>query len=82
MGDKARSLHRENEIIGRFLVPSLEAARPLERVKGAIDLNGVERVAGKLQLALLRMFRRIKNTAPAFVVPAGDANPEIPVSSA
>src|SRR5712691_5939130 len=76
MCDEARSFHTKDEIGRRFRGPFLKTGRALERIKGAVDLDRAELTAGKLQLALLRMFRRIKNAAPWLIRPTRNADAE------
>ena len=49
--DESRRLEREDEIIGRLLVPLAEGRGLLQTVVGAIDLNAAQMSAGKFQFA-------------------------------
>jgi len=74
VGDETRALDAENKISGGFGIPCLEAARALQRIKGAVDLDGVEGAARVFQLALLRVVWWIEDPAPRILSPAGNAN--------
>src|SRR3546814_11522383 len=54
VGAVARGLHREHEARRRLVMPLLPARRLEGGVVGAVDLDGGERAAGALPLALLR----------------------------
>src|SRR3546814_12067991 len=55
-------------------MPLLPARRLEGGVVGAVDLDGGERAAGELQLALLRQPLGIEDAAPGLESPAADAD--------
>ena len=74
MRDVSRSLDGEHKIRGRVGGPFFETGRALERVEGAVDLDGAERFGGEIQFIFLRELGGIKDAAPGLVAPAGDAD--------
>src|SRR5581483_9372627 len=68
VGDVARAFDREDEVVGRRLYPAREVLRPLQRIEGAVDLDGVEPLAHMRELAAVRQALRIEDAAPAGVV--------------
>src|SRR3546814_9109690 len=74
VGAVARGLHREHEARRRLVMPLLPARRLEGGVVGAVDLDGGERAAGELQLALLRQPLGIEDAAPGLESPAADAD--------
>src|ERR1700753_228991 len=61
MGDVARALDREHEVVGRFGSPTPENFRPLEAIKGPVDLNRGEHPGGVTKLAFLCQRLRIED---------------------
>ena len=74
VGDEPGALYGENEIIGGFGRPSCEVPGALQRVKGAVDLDGGENAGGVGELALMCELCWIKDAAPGCVPPAGDSD--------
>ena len=72
VGDQARSLDGEDEVLRRGGGPLVEAGGALQGVEGAVDLHAGKAGGGKLKLAALRELRRVEDAAPARVAPAGD----------
>ena len=70
-----RTLDREYEIVGRFVVPLGEAGRLLRSVVGAVDLDGRQLAAGEFQFPLLREVFGIEGLAPRLVGPSADTDP-------
>src|SRR3546814_18391146 len=64
VGDVAAAFDRENEVVRRLGAPAPKAVRPLQRVKGAVDLDRVELTAGIIQFATLRQTLRIEYAPP------------------
>ena len=52
VGDEAGALYGENEIIRRFRGPRFEIIGALQRVKGAVDIDGGENAGGGRSLRL------------------------------
>jgi hypothetical protein len=73
MGDVARSLDGKNEVIRRRVPPSRKGVRPLQTIKGAIDLDRGKLPRGVGKLLLLEETLGIESTAPWRICPAGDA---------
>src|SRR3546814_13700826 len=71
VGDVAAALDRENEVVRRLGAPAPKAVRPLQRVKGAVDLDRVELTAGIIQFATLRQTLRIEYAAPGRIARKG-----------
>ncbi len=74
VGRKTRRLDRENEIVGRLLLPLDERRAFLRAVVGAVDLDRRQPAAGELELARLRQFLRIERAAPGGIGPAANAD--------
>src|SRR5204863_9064926 len=77
------AFHGEHEVGRGIVVPAPVTGGALERIEGAIDLDGAEPLARVLELARLREADRIENAAPGRVSPARDpdadvASPRIP----
>src|SRR5258708_35907103 len=72
--DMARALDREDEALGRLLVPLLVVLRPLQRIERAVDLHRREMPGAELELAALRQARGIEDLAPGLVAPAGNTD--------
>src|SRR3954469_20218461 len=74
MRDVARALDRINKAARRGVVPRLVVLRPLQRVEGAVDLEGRKMARGELELAPLRQVPGVEDAAPRLVAPARDAD--------
>ena len=77
VGEEARALEGEEEVVRGLGGPAAEVLGALEGVEGAVDLDGGKVLGGELELATLREFRRIEDAAPRFVAPAGDADADL-----
>jgi hypothetical protein len=74
VGDEARRLDAENEVVGCFGVPLRIAFRPLQGVERSIDFDAVDRSRRELQFALLRQSLGVEVPAPRCVAPAGNTD--------
>src|SRR6185503_9002403 len=79
--DEAAALHREDEARRRIPMPRREAFGTLQRVVGAVDLDGREPGSCVLELAALRQPFGVEHAAPPFVAPARDPDPDHAYSS-
>ena len=75
VGDETTALDGEHEVVRRLLRPRGEAGRPLQGIKGAVDLHRVHPLGHVRQLPALRQPLRIEGSAPGSVRPSGDADP-------
>src|SRR5205823_2852887 len=75
--DEPAAFHRKNKIRWRRLVPTAITRGSLQRVKRAVDLHGIERAAGKFELAVLWQIFRVKLSAPAGVSPTRNADAKV-----
>jgi hypothetical protein len=74
VGDIARALEGEDEVVGNLVAPSRVARRRLERIEAAVELDAVETLGGIRELQALGQVLGIELAAPAGVTPAGDAD--------
>ena len=74
VGEIARILYAENEIVGRRVMPCTPTRCALQGVMRAVDFNALHPARRKFEFARLREFLRIEDTAPARVPPARDAD--------
>src|SRR5437764_7203976 len=77
MSDETAALDREDEIIGRFVVPAGEEFGPLQRIMRTVDLDRIEMPAGIGELIALAQLLRVEAAAPAGIAPARDADPDL-----
>lgn len=75
--DETAAFHAKNEAIWCLLIPPSIARWTLERIKRAVNFNRVELPAREFQRAAMRQTARIENTAPWFVIPSRNADPDI-----
>src|SRR5437764_15418820 len=76
MSDETAALDREDEIIGRFVVPASEEFGPLQRIMRAVDLDRIEMPAGIGELVALAQLLGVEAAAPAGIAPPRDADPD------
>src|SRR5690606_12984600 len=74
MGDIARRLDGEDEILRRLRRPPLETLGLLQGIEGAIDLNRGKSLGRIGELILLRQVFGIEDAAPGAVGPARNAD--------
>src|SRR6185436_5443208 len=77
VGEKARPLDREDEVLGRQLGPAPERIGALHAVERAVDLDRGEHRADMRKLALVRQSLAIEATAPGLVGPARKADADV-----
>jgi len=68
--NEARTFHAEDKPGRRLGIPFFIAGRELERIKGPVDLDRIERTAGKLELAALGEVLGVKDAPPSGIAPA------------
>ena len=74
MRQKPRPFQREDEILGRLVMPFLEAGRRLSAVEGAVDLDRGDVAAGIGEFIGLAQSLRVERAAPRREDPAADAD--------
>src|SRR5262249_22289015 len=77
VGREARTLYREDGIVGCLVVPAAKTRGLLRAIEGAVDLYRGDLPAGVRQLTRLLQTRRIKDAAPRRIDPAADADPDL-----
>ena len=75
VGDVARALDGEHKALRGLVIPASKGVGPLQRIKGAVDLDRLDLPAGIGELVRVQQTGRIKVAAPRRVGPAGDADP-------
>src|SRR5690606_19105940 len=78
--DVARRFHREDEVVGRLVVPAPEAVRLLQAVEGAVDLDRAQLARRPREFVLLRESFRIEDASPRRVRPPRDADADVAVA--
>ena len=78
MRDEPAALDGEDKALRSLVTPSGEGFGALQRVVGAVDLDGVDLPAREGQLIGMPQPGRIEAPAPAAIGPAGDADPDLP----
>ncbi len=54
MRDETTAFHREEEFLGRGVIPRAVAFGALERIEGAVNLDGTHLARGVFEFAVLR----------------------------
>ena len=72
--DELRGLDAEHEVVGRLVMPRLPAARRLQRVERAVELDRRQCARREFEFASLRQVTGIERLAPRRIAPAGNAD--------
>src|SRR2546425_5529549 len=72
--DETRAFDAEEKIPRSRFVPAAVTGRKLEGIERAVDLDGIERRGGELELARLRQIFGVKLSPPSGVTPSRDAD--------
>ncbi|KQV46299.1 hypothetical protein ASC95_27250 [Pelomonas sp. Root1217] len=77
VGDVLRPLHREHETGRGFVMPLGVVLGALERIEGAVDLDGRHHPRSEFELTALGHALGVEDAPPGLVAPAGDADPDV-----